>query len=748
MTATYLLVIINLAIHVLSAPTTTITPNTTQSYIIKNGYIDCIKPICTVICNTSHKCANSTINANLSEVLTLICSESNSCKDTYISLGASLSTIIHCTGRDSCQWAYFMVSNSRNVSLNCNNIYSCDHTTLHAIQSTNINVKCYHKSSCTYILIDTIYATSLVLICFFCQQSQVYCPLEGACDILCLENNDRIGSCEAMDIHIKNENSTINLNCSITSCEDLLFHCVSENEYTSVTSPQGMITYECYGKCCPPVDMILCDAETDCVVDCTTQSCTAHFINASLVTSLVTVICSQDNCQETYILCPLNSEAECIIECVGESACKHIGIHAGDSRSLELKCNGYRSCDQAHIYCPSSDHNVCSIQCSDDRFSCHTVTIYVDGSFVSDYLNIDCPIPRYINQTTAACDALGLDCSLMDFLKSYSFNLIDFIESDVVYYNNTMFSDWVYDMTSQSYQCISYAMPNCCPILDIYTTEIHTTDITIKDALPIDNDVINISPIEVIIIVIAICSFLCCLIAFIYPIYRRKKSHSETTLRSMKRIKSDETVDNEKNKNINVDEYVNIKYDINNYKQWNSTQFIAWIISVEDCIYKQYAQILITSLTEENVNGTCLNDVDMSDIKRWGIKDFKYSKGLLKHIEMLTNVETNITAPISCNNMNNVMAMNPSRQHNANGDGESQGQKRVSIVLQVEGHHKTTKTESAVHLQLNNCVDLENLSDDEKDDVLLEAMLSDVMKMDDTHNDIDSDDRDNSQEKH
>eukprot|EP01084_Bolivina_argentea_P222025 375908_1 len=42
-------------------------------------------------------------------------------------------------------------------------------------------------------------------------------------------------------------------------------------------------------------------------------------------------------------------------------------------------------------------------------------------------------------------------------------------------------------------------------------------------------------------------------------------------------------------------------------------------------------------LSEEEFDGECLKAVEISDINRWGIKNFKHSKGLLKHIKILTD---------------------------------------------------------------------------------------------------------------
>eukprot|EP01084_Bolivina_argentea_P126138 223402_1 len=75
--------------------------------------------------------------------------------------------------------------------------------------------------------------------------------------------------------------------------------------------------------------------------------------------------------------------------------------------------------------------------------------------------------------------------------------------------------------------------------------------------------------------------------------------------------------------------------NINKYEEWSSEEIVHWIISLNPQIYGKYEQILTKTLKEEQVTGDCMCDVDVSDIKRWGIVQFKHSKALMKHIEAL-----------------------------------------------------------------------------------------------------------------
>ena len=77
--------------------------------------------------------------------------------------------------------------------------------------------------------------------------------------------------------------------------------------------------------------------------------------------------------------------------------------------------------------------------------------------------------------------------------------------------------------------------------------------------------------------------------------------------------------------------------DVGKYEEWGVDEIIYWIISLDEKVFQQYEGTLRKFLSEEDVNGECLIDVEVSDIKRWGIKSFKHSKLLLKAIKSLVD---------------------------------------------------------------------------------------------------------------
>eukprot|EP00483_Globobulimina_turgida_P002499 UN02503 len=73
---------------------------------------------------------------------------------------------------------------------------------------------------------------------------------------------------------------------------------------------------------------------------------------------------------------------------------------------------------------------------------------------------------------------------------------------------------------------------------------------------------------------------------------------------------------------------------INDYQNWTSTQVIDWIVTAENGKFKQYQSALTYSFVEEDIDGTCLDDIDQTDIKTWGIKE-QDQKGILGIIHTL-----------------------------------------------------------------------------------------------------------------
>eukprot|EP01084_Bolivina_argentea_P264404 447870_1 len=63
--------------------------------------------------------------------------------------------------------------------------------------------------------------------------------------------------------------------------------------------------------------------------------------------------------------------------------------------------------------------------------------------------------------------------------------------------------------------------------------------------------------------------------------------------------KDDDRKDNNKKQNMAI--------NTDRYEEWNTEQLINWILSIDEDIFQQYEQTLRKSLTEEQVDGSCLN---------------------------------------------------------------------------------------------------------------------------------------------
>ena len=73
------------------------------------------------------------------------------------------------------------------------------------------------------------------------------------------------------------------------------------------------------------------------------------------------------------------------------------------------------------------------------------------------------------------------------------------------------------------------------------------------------------------------------------------------------------------------------------YKSWNHEQILIWFMSLENGRFKKYFDILAHNLSQEDVNGNDLKNVDVLDIKSWGVINFGDKKSLLSHIKKLVN---------------------------------------------------------------------------------------------------------------
>eukprot|EP01084_Bolivina_argentea_P200299 342523_1 len=77
------------------------------------------------------------------------------------------------------------------------------------------------------------------------------------------------------------------------------------------------------------------------------------------------------------------------------------------------------------------------------------------------------------------------------------------------------------------------------------------------------------------------------------------------------------------------------------YKLWSYEDIVLWILSLENGRFKKYEDILSETLKRECITGNLLGQVETSNIKDWGIKQFADKKCLFDHIKSLIEQKPN-----------------------------------------------------------------------------------------------------------
>ena len=71
------------------------------------------------------------------------------------------------------------------------------------------------------------------------------------------------------------------------------------------------------------------------------------------------------------------------------------------------------------------------------------------------------------------------------------------------------------------------------------------------------------------------------------------------------------------------------------YAQWSSDDLIHWILSLENNRFVKYEQQLRKIFNEQEIDGSCLDNVIKTDLTEWGIKNFKDKSNLFDSIQNL-----------------------------------------------------------------------------------------------------------------
>eukprot|EP01084_Bolivina_argentea_P214195 363686_1 len=440
--------------------------------------------------------------------------------------------------------------------------------------------------------------------------------------------------------------------------------------YTTISHD---VTVQCNGPKECSNDRIHANSSTNLLIECKNSSCEHLYISAVNASSLQ-LNCDSFSCRSSKIFCPTNKNSTCKVNCIGKHACRGFDINAKHSYSLSVKCDGESACDSSSIYSNIYHNNITCISTTD---VCDNMWIYLYDNITFNSFNIEClsnslsSVNKHI-RNTISCPDFKLMC----------------------YDDPNTNAKLIFNKDIQQYICYENSS-DCCPTNYTYYTTF-TTPLALP---PLHSNIVITMLLSVLSILLVIAVF-CCIRRCIH---RRNKRKAYSAIKAQSSASSAENANVElhqieqhnieQNDDMIVNQHDNIELDINNYHQWNPNQvqkyITEWIILRHE--FSQYRNTLIKMLSEEEVDGECLKAVEISDINRWGIKNFKHSKELLKHIKILSD----------------------------NQEGEIERS-------QEEGDEKTTRRESAVYFEIN---ENEYNEQDNKEDILLDEMLSDILKM-------------------
>eukprot|EP00486_Rosalina_sp_Unknown_P005563 CAMPEP_0201570486 /NCGR_PEP_ID=MMETSP0190_2-20130828/12773_1 /ASSEMBLY_ACC=CAM_ASM_000263 /TAXON_ID=37353 /ORGANISM="Rosalina sp." /LENGTH=403 /DNA_ID=CAMNT_0047994073 /DNA_START=23 /DNA_END=1237 /DNA_ORIENTATION=- len=71
------------------------------------------------------------------------------------------------------------------------------------------------------------------------------------------------------------------------------------------------------------------------------------------------------------------------------------------------------------------------------------------------------------------------------------------------------------------------------------------------------------------------------------------------------------------------------------YKSWSSADCVEWIIAIDSARFERYRELLTTSFEENNFNGESILDLDLTDLKEYGIINLDDRKAIYSQIIQL-----------------------------------------------------------------------------------------------------------------
>ena len=82
--------------------------------------------------------------------------------------------------------------------------------------------------------------------------------------------------------------------------------------------------------------------------------------------------------------------------------------------------------------------------------------------------------------------------------------------------------------------------------------------------------------------------------------------------------------------------------DQSNYIQWKWENVMRWILGLDNGRFVQYFESLEQSLKEEKVTGVDLKQIDILDVRRWGVVNCMDKQALIGYIQGLLSAANDI----------------------------------------------------------------------------------------------------------
>eukprot|EP01084_Bolivina_argentea_P209758 357221_1 len=115
-----------------------------------------------------------------------------------------------------------------------------------------------------------------------------------------------------------------------------------------------------------------------------------------------------------------------------------------------------------------------------------------------------------------------------------------------------------------------------------------------------------------------------------------------------------------------------------NYRSWNSSQFLSWINSIDPTYTNKYAAILAKSFAQHNITGQQIDDLDMTDLKEYGIINLTDRKKIYAAIQGL-------------------IAIHKKRDSLDNKEDQELLSKAIAMSMEYDGNHDTTNVQDIEH---------------------------------------------------